>query len=87
MNWIPDWVLKIFGHKIEDKLNLQEGNLDGTKPWYQSKTIWAGIVAALVGVYNSIAAVKALPPIPDWIFTILGAIGIYSRVTADTKIG
>lgn len=85
--WIPDFVLKIFGRKIADKLNLQEGTLEDTKPWYQSKTIWAGAVAALVGVYNSIAAVKALPPIPDWVFTILGAIGIYTRATADTKIG
>lgn len=60
--------------------------MDDTKAWYTSKTIWAGAIAALIGLYNAIGAVKHLPPIPDWIFTILGAIGIYGRVTADTKI-
>lgn len=84
---LPDWLLKLLGRRIAAKLNLQEGTLDNTKPWYQSKTIWAGVIAALVGVYNSVAAVKALPAIPDWVFSLLGAIGIYSRVTADTKIG
>jgi hypothetical protein len=84
---VPDWILKIFGHKVADKLGLQEDTNMETKPWYQSKTIWAGLVAALIGVYNAVGAVKSLPPIPDWIFTILGAIGVYSRVNADTKIG
>lgn len=86
--WVPDFILKIFGHKIADKLDLKENSqMDDTKPWYQSKGIWAGVVAALVGLYNAIGAVKHLPPIPDWIFTVLGAIGVYSRATADSKIG
>ena len=85
--WVPDFILKLFGHKIADKLNLQEDSKMDTKPWYQSKTIWAGVVAAMLGVYNSIAAVKKLPPVPDWVYTILGAIGVYSRATADTVIG
>ena len=85
--WVPDFILKIIGHKIADKLDLQEGKMPETKPWYQSKTIWAGIVAGLLGIYNSIAMAKGLPPCPEWVYTILGAIGIYSRATADTKIG
>lgn len=85
--WIPEFVLKFFGKKVADKIDLKEDTQMETKPWYQSKTIWAGVAAALIGVYNAVGAVKSLPPIPDWIFTILGAIGIYSRATADTKIG
>lgn len=87
MNWIPDWILRIFGRKIADKINLQEGTLDNTKSWYQSKTIWAAVVAGLLGIYNSVGAAKGLPAVPEWIYTLLGAIGVYSRVTADTKIG
>lgn len=88
--WIPDFVLKLIGHEVADKLNL--GETMPTKPWYQSKTIWTGIVTALIGIYNAVAG-SALPAfghtapmIPDWIFTLLGAIGIYSRTTTDTKI-
>ena len=58
-----------------------------TKPWYQSKTIWAAAVTGMIGIYNGIAAVKHLPPVPEWVYGILGAIGVYSRATSDTKIG
>lgn len=63
-----------------------------TKPWYQSKSIWSGIIAALIGIYNVVATTAlpafghTAPALPDWIFTILGAIGVYGRATADTKI-
>lgn len=86
MNWLPDWVLKILGHKIADKLDLQEDSNMETKPWYQSKNIWAGVVTALIGVYLSLAPQFHWPAIPEWIFTILGAIGIYTRATATTTI-
>lgn len=85
--WIPNFILEWFGKDVATKLNLQEGKMDTSKPWYTSKTIWAGVVAALIGVYNSIALAKTLPPIPDWVFTILGGIGVYSRATATTTIG
>lgn len=58
-----------------------------SKPWHQSKTIWAAVVTGLIGIYNGVASVKGFPAIPEWIFPILGTIGIYSRATADTKIG
>lgn len=67
--------------------------MNDTKPWYQSKTIWSGLVAALIGIYNVVATTALpafghnLPAIPDFVFTILGAIGVYSRTQADTKIG
>lgn len=87
MKWVPDWLIKLFGKNIAGKLDLQEGTMDGTKPWYQSKNIWAAVTVGLLGIYNAIALAKNLPPVPEWAYTLLGAIGIYTRVTADTKIG
>lgn len=84
---IPDFLLKIIGRRVGDKINLQENSTMETKPWYQSKSIWTAVIGALIGLYNAIGAVKNLPPVPDWIFTILGAIGIYTRSTVTTKIG
>lgn len=86
MNWVPDWLLKIFGHKIADKLGLQEGTMDETKKWYLSKGIWTGIVTALLGIYGTLSIQLHLPIIPEWIFAILGAMGIYTRATAKKKI-
>jgi uncharacterized sodium:solute symporter family permease YidK len=85
--YVPDFILKFFGRKVADKLDLQEDSKMDTKPWYKSKTILSAIVAALIGLYNTFVAVKGLPVIPDWVFTILAAVGVYSRATADTKIG
>jgi hypothetical protein len=84
---LPDFLLRWIGKDIADKLNLQEDSkMDGTKPWYQSKTIWSGVVAALISIYNTVGAVKGLPVVPDWVYTILAAIGVYSRTTATTTI-
>ena len=85
--WVPDFILKIIGHKVADKLDLQEDSKMETKPWYQSKSIWTSVVVALIGIYGSLQTAKGWPPIPEWVFTILGAIGIYSRTVAETKIG
>ena len=71
----------------------------GVKKWYKSKTIWAGVVAVGVAVYNALSGALAaqcniagsicahLPAIPQWVYGILGAFGIYGRVKADSKIG
>lgn len=61
--------------------------MDDTKPWYKSKGVWTGIATGLMGIYLSLAAQHHWPAVPEWIFVILGTLGIYSRVTADTKIG
>lgn len=79
---------KLAGKWIGSKINLQEDKtMDDSKHWYQSKSIWAGVVAVLVGLYNSVGAnLHALPPIPDWVFSLLGAVGIYGRAVADKTI-
>jgi hypothetical protein len=69
-----------------------------SKSWYKSRTIWAGIITVLIVSYNSTAlALSAqcgvegsfcvtLPAIPEFIYGILGALGIYSRTIATTEI-
>jgi hypothetical protein len=93
LNWIPNFVLKILGRKVATKLNLQEDSpMDTTKPWYQSRTIWANIITFLIGVYGLVGANLSgtfhfvLPAIPAWLITILSAIGVYGRANATTEI-
>lgn len=57
-----------------------------TKPWYKSKGVWTGVAAGLVGAYNSAAPHFQLPPIPDFVYVLLSAGGVYSRATATTQL-
>lgn len=56
------------------------------KTWYQSKTIWAAIITGLIGIYNGVAPTQGWPAIPDWVFALLAALGVYSRATATTTV-
>lgn len=69
------------------------------KDWYTSKTIWAGILGVVFGIYDAATALLIqgcasdpvglcyhLPAIPAWVFTILAGFGIYGRKTATTVI-
>lgn len=61
--------------------------MNETKPWYQSKGVWTGVVTVLLAAYGAAASQFGLPNTPEWIYVLLGAAGLYSRVTANTKIG
>ena len=84
---IPDFILKMFGRRVADKLDLQEENNMETKDWYKSKGIWTAVVSGVIGLYQAVSLVHPLPPIPTFVFTLLGAMGLYSLRTADAKIG
>lgn len=85
---LPDFIYRFIGRRIADRLDLKEvKDMDDTKKWYQSKGVIAGIVTGLMGIYLTLAPQLHWPVVPEWIFSILGAMGVYSRVTADTKIG
>jgi hypothetical protein len=92
---VPDWILRLVGKAIAKKLNLEDKQMDNspTKKWYQSKSIWNAIVIFLIGAYALVQSSLApafgwtLPNIPEWLLTILGAIGVYTRATATSKIG
>jgi type IV secretory pathway VirB2 component (pilin) len=57
-----------------------------SKKWYLSKTIWTGIVAVILAAYSTAAGQFGLPAIPEWVFGILGAFGVYTRATATTTL-
>jgi hypothetical protein len=57
-----------------------------SKKWWQSKTVWAGVVAVLVAAYNTASTSFALPVIPEFVYGILAAFGIYSRTVSTTVI-
>jgi hypothetical protein len=90
MNKLQKFILEKI---ILPQLTKEVKKFMNTKKWYQSKTIWSGIITILIAVYNTIQPLLAqyfgivLPVIPDWVYTILGALGIYGRVSADKKIG
>lgn len=63
-----------------------------SKKWYLSKGVWNGIVTFLIASYEVFGQTVApqfgitIPAIPSLVFVILGALGIYSRVSAKTVI-
>jgi hypothetical protein len=60
--------------------------LRGVKSWYFSKTVWAGIVVVLVTAWNAASEQFGLPPIPEFVFAILGALGVWGRVAATESV-
>ena len=68
--------------------------MDTTKKWYLSKTVWAGIVTFIIGVYYLAIPCFALfgvnlPPIPQEVLGALALLGIgvvHGRTTATTTI-
>jgi hypothetical protein len=57
-----------------------------SKKWYLSKTIWTGVVAVVLAAYSTASSAFGLPAVPEWVFGILGAFGVYSRATTTTVI-
>ena len=92
-NKIRDIFLIALAKHLDKKLFGGKKQMNGTtKKWWQSKTIWSGIITIVITVYNTVRPLLLenfgvnLPEIPSWIYTILGAIGIYGRVTANKGI-
>lgn len=90
--WIKNIIIKKVAKDFADKLDLKEGPMEEGKKWYQSKGVISGIVAVLLGSYEVVRLNLApqlgwpLPEIPPVLFTVLGALGIYSRATANKII-
>ena len=76
----------IAGKFLKSKLDLQEDSKMESKPWYQSKGIWTSIIGGLLGVYGAVSAIHPLPPVPEFVYTLLGALGLYTLRTANTTI-
>jgi len=64
----------------------------GTKPWYQSKTVWATLLTTLCGIYEIVSTYlfpglgKSLPAVPDMVYVLLGALGLYGRIAVTKTI-
>jgi hypothetical protein len=93
---LPNWMYRLAGKKIAKILKLEEGNMaenTETKKWYRSKGVLTGVVTVLIGLYESVRITLApqfgwtIPNIPEFLYVLLGALGVYSRVVADKKIG
>lgn len=94
--WIPEFIIQIFAKKFKQQLNLQGGQMDNSKPWYQSQTIWAGVVTGLRGIYIVLQTsvlpafnvhLPPIPPVADAVLgTVLGATVVHGRWTADSVI-
>lgn len=83
-------IFKKFFARLAGKFAAREIGLEDkmdTKSWWKSKGVWTGIVTGLLGIYMTLQPQLGLPVIPDWVFALLGGLGIYTRVTAETKIG
>jgi hypothetical protein len=57
------------------------------KPWWQSKTVWAGVATVILVAYTEAGVFFGLPPVPEFVYGILGVLGIYGRVTAKAEVG
>ena len=44
------------------------------KAWYKSKTVWTSVVAGVVGVLQAVGVVEAVPEV---VWTLLSAFGLY----------
>ena len=44
------------------------------KAWYKSKTVWTSVVAGVVGVAQAAGVIEAVPEV---VWTLLAAFGLY----------
>jgi len=88
MNFINKLIQKIVISRAVKAVNnfFKGGQMDGTKKWYQSKSIISGILTGVIASYNLLAPQLGWPLIPEWVYAILASTGIYSRITATTTI-
>lgn len=53
------------------------------KPFWKSKTFWAVFISGVIALWNALAPETGLPPVPDWVITVLAALGLYGRAVAQ----
>ena len=44
------------------------------KAWYKSKTVWTSVIAGVVGVLQAVGVIEAVPEV---VWTLLAAFGLY----------
>ena len=72
----------------------------GSKKWWASKGVWAGVVTTAIGIYFDLQIrltagcgveasglpCMALPDVPPALISLLGALGLYGRVKASKVV-
>jgi hypothetical protein len=61
--------------------------MEDKKPWFKSKAVIAGVIAIFLAAYDTASMQFGLAPVPDFVYAVLGALGIYGRMSATTVIG
>ena len=57
------------------------------KPWYTSKTIWTTIIGGILAGIGPVSTTLGHPiVVPEYVFQLLAAAGLYSLRTATTHI-
>ncbi len=90
---IQEMFLIAMAKSFSKKFLKEDKGMIDKKEWYKSKTVWSGIITIGITIYNASRPLVEqyfnvkLPEIPDVVYTVLGAVGIYGRVTANKKIG
>ena len=64
--------------------------MNGSKPWWQSETIWAGVVAVISGavplIDQNFGTHLASNPIFGAFMSIVGAVVLHGRITATAQL-
>lgn len=85
-------MIRLAGRYMKRKIGITEDKMEGNKKWWKSKGILTAITVVLVSIYEIVDAQLGpaigfnLPDIPAVVFTLLGALGIYTRKIATKKI-
>jgi len=80
--------VKIAGNKLQKRWAKMEAETPvDQKKWYQSKTLWTAVVTAILGAVQPVSASLGHPvEVPMWVYSFLGAFGLYGLRTGDKTI-
>lgn len=56
------------------------------KPWYESKTIWANLISALVAIILLVSQSPSLAPYAEWLMLTQGVLNIVLRVVTNQGV-
>lgn len=85
---LPLWMYRLIGKRIAKILKWGENMGDSSmKSKWQSKTVWAAIITAILGGIQPVSAALGHPiAVPLWIIEVLAGLGLYSLRTAKTDV-
>lgn len=88
IGWLKKLVAKKAGKEIAKNLELTEGTpMENGKPWYKSKAVWTAVVTALISAVGPVSeSLGHKIVVPEWIYGVLGGLGIYSLRIAKGPI-